>query len=253
MFFSVLISETKSKGEFTMRKVKIMAQAMLDLTRYDAKALSKIKSITSVAAVFLPKDPPEGFMEAYAAISKKAIAAEIAVSDNVCMFNGTNVITKNDLQEGSVIVINGVGILSNIPAEMNISVIANGTLFVSSSAKVNVINANGIAEQIVIPDDAPIKTYTNKLTLNAKAVSYFEQNTVIVCCNKIFIENDVTADMLDQKNLMIISLNRIIAEKKLHSYLAAKAKIIDKMLTPEEYEENEKALYGKKRRKPWKK
>lgn len=56
-------------------KKKIEAVSVLDLRNYTPQALRKISSIQAVSTILLPENPSPAFAEAYADITKGAIAA----------------------------------------------------------------------------------------------------------------------------------------------------------------------------------
>ena len=59
-------------------KKKIEAVSVLDLRNYTPQALRKISSIQAVSTILLPENPSPAFAEAYADITKGAIAQEVS-------------------------------------------------------------------------------------------------------------------------------------------------------------------------------
>lgn len=58
-------------------KKKIEAVSVLELRNYTPQALRKISSIQAVSTILLPENPSPAFAEAYADITKGAIAQEV--------------------------------------------------------------------------------------------------------------------------------------------------------------------------------
>ena len=83
-------------------KKKIEAVSVLDLRNYTPQALRKISSIQAVSTILLPENPSPAFAEAYADITKGAIAQEVfAPMDKVAQYNGLNVLGPT-LPEGAI-------------------------------------------------------------------------------------------------------------------------------------------------------
>ena len=91
-------------------KKKIEAVSVLDLRNYTPQALRKISSIQAVSTILLPENPSPAFAEAYADITKGAIAQEVfAPMDKVAQYNGLNVLGST-LPEGAICLCNGMTI-----------------------------------------------------------------------------------------------------------------------------------------------
>ena len=89
-------------------KKKIEAVSVLDLRNYTPQALRKISSIQAVSTILLPENPSPAFAEAYADITKGAIAQEVfAPMDKVAQYNGLNVLGST-LPEGAICLCNGM-------------------------------------------------------------------------------------------------------------------------------------------------
>ncbi len=87
-------------------KKKIEAVSVLDLRNYTPQALRKISSIQAVSTILLPENPSPAFAEAYADITKGAIAQEVfAPMDKVAQYNGLNVLGST-LPEGAICLCN---------------------------------------------------------------------------------------------------------------------------------------------------
>ena len=228
--------KNKKKEGFCM--ARIINQPMVDLRGFTPEALKKIKSIINVATVLLPEDMPDGFSEAYMQIKKTNIAGEVRVPDSAQFFNGDVTLTRKDVTDNSVIMCNGIAFVRDIPEEMNVRMIVNGTLIKAESAFITVTSINGTKVEV---SDAvkPIKGKAN-LTFDKSFADNIEEKTVLVACGKIYISDDVTEEMLSSKQVRFIAIGKIIARKELHGYINANSDAVGKVLTAEGADNKEK-------------
>lgn len=107
-------------------KKKIEAVSVLDLRNYTPQALRKISSIQAVSTILLPENPSPAFAEAYADITKGAIAQEVfAPMDKVAQYNGLNVLGST-LPEGAICLCNGMTIFRRAAGEKHARVFLSG-------------------------------------------------------------------------------------------------------------------------------
>lgn len=234
------------------KKEKIMAritnQAFIDLRSFSPEALKKIKSITNVALVMLPENPSNEFAEAYAEIKKFNVASETNISGNACIFNGMSVLSKDDIADNSLIVCNGLAVIRDMPKEKNIKVIVNGMLIKSPSAFLEIVKINGTT--YAVDDDAKLVKASSKLIIDKNFINNLSDKTAIINCGKIYIENEVTEEMLKSKGVVFYDIAQIIAKKELHGYIQANGNNVKKICTCEENAEVKDK--GKKRFFRWK-
>jgi len=221
----------------------IINQATIDLRSFTPEALKKIKSITNVHLIMLPENPTPEFTEAYTSIKKTNVMTEINVSGNASVFNGMTTLTKNDLAANSLVVCNGLTVLRDIPAEMNIKVIINGSLVKSSDAFIEALKINGTIYKI--DNDSNIIRPAAEINLDRNFMNNIKVKTVILSCGKAIISNDITEEMLSKKQLKFIAANKIIARKELHGYIQANSEGVGKILTAEEKEKKKKLFRWK--------
>ncbi len=231
----------KNKMKEGKNMARIINQPTVDLRGFTPEALKKIKSITNVASVLLPENMPDGFSEAYMQIKKMNIAGEIRVPDNAQFFNGNITLTRKDVTADSVLLCNGTAFVSDIPEEMNVRMIINGTLIKTESAFVTVSSINGT--KVEISDD--VKTVKGKAELNfdKSFADNIGEKTIIVACGKIHISDEVTEEMLSAKQVKFIAVGKIFARKELHGYLNANSEAVGKILTEEKEKREKKKLF----------
>ncbi|MBQ3137620.1 MAG: hypothetical protein IJB74_09095 [Clostridia bacterium] len=239
MPLSAFVFETMiNKKKEGKNMARIMNQPTVDLRGFTPEALRKIKSITNVATVILPEDMPDGFSEAYMQIKKMNIAGEIRVPDSAQFFNGDVTLTRNDVTNDSVIMCNGMAFVSDIPEDMNVRMIINGTLIKSESAFITVTSINGT--KVEVSDDVkPVKGKA-QLTFDKNFADNIEKKTILVACGKIYISDDVTEEMLSEKQVKFVSVGKIIARRELHGYIQANSDAVGKVLTAEKAKKTEK-------------
>ena len=226
---SIFIAETILKKKEGKDMPNITNQAYVDLRNFTPEALRKIKSITNVHLVLLPENPTPEFSEAYAEIKKTNVVSETAVSGNACIFNGLSTLTKNELTEGSLVVCNGLTIIRDVPKEMNIRLIVNGALLKSPSAFIEPIKINGTSH--IIDDEAKIIKSVSELRIDKNFIDNLTEKTAIVACGKIFINDEVTNEMLQSRGIVFYDVAKIIAREELHGYIQANSNNVASVAT----------------------
>lgn len=234
--FETMINK-KKEGK---NMARIMNQASVDLRSFTPEALKKIESIRNVHLIMLPENPTPEFTEAYTSIKKTNVMTEVNVSGNASIFNGMTVLTKDELAKDSLVVCNGLTVLRDIPAEMNVRIIINGSLIKSPSALVEAMKINGTVYKI--DDDTNIIRPVAEINLDRNFINNLKEKTAIIGCGKIFIDNEVTEEMLSEKQVKFISAGKIFARKELHGYIQVNSESVGKILTAED-EKKKKKLF----------
>lgn len=227
---------------------RIRNQASVDLRNYTPAALKKIKSITNVATIMLPENPSPEFSEAFAGIKKLNVADTICLPDNACIFNGSSVLTKDDVADNSFVICNGLTIVRDMPKEKNLKLIVNGKLIKTASAFIDIVKVNGSTS--TVDTDAKLIYSIDKLTIDKNFINNLSDKTAIVACGIIFIDNEVTEEMLKTKDVAFYCIGQIAAKKELHGYIRANSQEIAKIFTHEEAEKVNRKM--KKRFFRWK-
>ena len=129
-------------------KKKIEAVSVLDLRNYTPQALRKISSIQAVSTILLPENPSPAFAEAYADITKGAIAQEVfAPMDKVAQYNGLNVLGST-LPEGAICLCNGMTIFRRAAGEKHARVFLSGIGIAEQGTGLVIENLNGMFREL---------------------------------------------------------------------------------------------------------
>lgn len=214
-------------------KKKIGNQGMLDIHNYTPQALGEIKSISNVG-VLTVADGGEDYTNALAAIQMKNIGITVSVpfGSEISTINGSAIITNQTAKKDTIYLVNGIAFIFDLDKEMNIGLCTNGTVILQKQSKVNILFTNGEVA-IVDFDSSKLKLFENKVTVDANFVKEAEQGTVLAADNKIIIENDVTADMLREKEIYFISGNKIVCRKELWGYIQNHSHVSNKIVESE--------------------
>lgn len=218
---------------------RITNEAVVDLTQYSAKALSKIKLIENTALILIPENAPSEFYEAFANIKKINIASTIKLpADAVIMqINGTSVITAQEIPENAVVIANGITVLKGFDGYTgNCGFIINGIAAKSKNCAAKLYACNGIS-MMMPDDDFECSMWTNKVTVDEKMLRHLSNNTLIICSNKIFIDESVSEELIEEKNIRFLCSNKIIVPKKIIGCVKARATVGNKITEAEEYVE----------------
>lgn len=215
------------------RRKKLKNLPILDLTSYTPQALRNIKSISNVATL-LVADGDEAYIEALSEIELENIANKISVpyGKNVSTINGSAVLTNQTAKKDGIYLVNGCAVVYDLDEEMNVSLCTNGTVILQKNSKVNLLSTNG-SVAVVDFDSSKLKLFDNKVTVDSNFVKEAEIGTVLAADNKLYICDDVTADMLREKEIYFISGNKIICKKELWGYIQNHSHVSNKIVEAE--------------------
>lgn len=210
-------------------KKKIEALPILDLRNYTPEALRRIDSIEAVATVIIA-DGNDEYIEAFSDITLEAVACVITLPPDkqISSINGSAVLTDSSVKKGTLYLINGFALIYDLSEESDISIITNGTALLKKGSKVNILHANGDVA-ILDFDIENLKFIENKFFVDANFIKEAKADTIVASDNKIYIEDDVTADMLREKRIHFISGNKIICRKELWGYVQNNAHISNRI------------------------
>ncbi len=227
-----MFGKRKNNAEADRRK-KLKNLSMLDLTNYTPQALRNIKSISNVA-MLLVADGDEAYIEAFSEIELENVAHKISVpyGSNVNIINGSAVLTNQTAKKDALYLVNSITVIYDLDEEMNVSICTNGTVILQKNSKVNLLSTNGEVA-VVDFDSSKLKLFDNKVTIDSNFVKEAELGTVLAVDNKIYICDDVTADMLREKEIYFISGNKIICKKELWGYIQNHSHVSNKIEEPE--------------------
>ncbi len=227
-----MFGKGKNNAEADRRK-KLKNLSMLDLTNYTPQALRNIKSISNVAMLCVA-DGDEAYIEALSEIEMENIALKISVpyGKNISIINGSAVLTNQTAKKDAVYLVNGCAVVYDLDEEMNVSLCTNGTAILQKNSQVNLLSTNG-SVAVVDFDSSKLKLFDNKVTVDSNFVKEAEIGTVLAADNKLYICDDVTADMLREKEIYFISGNKIICKKELWGYIQNHSHISNKIVEAE--------------------
>ena len=196
-------------------KKKIEAVSVLDLRNYTPQALRKISSIQAVSTILLPENPSPAFAEAYADITKGAIAQEVyAPMDKVAQYNGLNVLGST-LPEGAICLCNGMTIFRRAAGEKHARVFLSG---------------------IGVADLDHLHQFSAELRAGADLLSRLEDGAVIVVGSSLFFAPDVTPEMITDKYLLFIVGAVAVCPKPLLGTVQANSIVGNMVMDEEAYE-----------------
>ena len=182
-------------------KKKIEAVSVLDLRNYTPQALRKISSIQAVSTILLPENPSPAFAEAYADITKGAIAQEVfAPMDKVAQYNGLNVLGST-LPEGAICLCNGMTIFRELDRDLD-----------------------------------HLHQFSAELRAGADLLSRLEDGAVIVVGSSLFFAPDVTPEMITDKHLLFIVGAVAVCPKPLLGTVQANSIVGNMVMDEEAYE-----------------
>ena len=203
--------------------------AILDLRHITVEAAKQIEKITQVAMLILPKDGSAELLEAIAAIPTEEVAYTISLlqDEELTAVNGTIQIDDSFFKpDGKTFLLcNGVCVVGDLSPETKGKLFINGILLGKKNVSQNMAGLtiealNGVK---LFLDYEEYKVFPNQLDLDAAAVRYLSPKTALVAGNQILIANDVTAEMLEEKQVMLICGNQITCHQELAPYIRMKA------------------------------
>jgi len=194
----------------------------------DPEAIRQIEEIRDVAELILPSDASDEVMSAFAAIPKEDIADIFYLSSKaeISKINGCGPISAAPGTE-HIITVNGMALVRDVADDATVTLKVNGVCLIDEKLKShpNIVLKSINGHVIYCNQDIEPKFYPNKVTLDADTIQYFNKGQCIVVGNNLVFENDVSVELLQEKELMIIVGNKLIAPAHLVGYLNATATI----------------------------
>ncbi len=216
-------------------KKKIEAVSVLDLRNYTPQALRKISSIQAVSTILLPEDPSPEFAEAYADISKEAVAQEVfAPMDKVAQYNGLNVLGAA-LPEGAICLCNGMTVFRRAAGEKHARVFLSGMGVAEQGTGLVIENLNGMFRELDRDLDH-LYQFSADLRAGADLLSRLEDGAVIVVGSSLLFEPDVTPEMITDKHRLFIVGAVAVCPKPLLGTVQANSMVGNMVMDEEAYE-----------------
>jgi hypothetical protein len=208
---------------------KISDMVICDL-RYisSVEQAQAIEKISDIVMLILPKDAPVEVMSAIAAIPKNDIVTEICVSRDakISTINGSTEINDayfSNTHE-SLLVINGMGIITRIKNPCSGTVILNGMMIINENLKdmlnLDFATVNG---HIIYAKFDEYKFYGNDFIIDADFLKYVKRNTALIAGNNLNIADDVTVEMLQESGIQPIAGNNVTCRRKIAGYVKSVA------------------------------
>lgn len=195
-----------------------------DLRGIGPEAIKGIDEIRNIAILIIPKDADEELTGLIAAIPKTNIAAIVPASKDtlITTMNGPTILTNSDLSSSQekLIIVNGVAVISKLTMETNASLVINGALVLHESLKsfssLNILICNGLKTYLDFDD---CKLFSREVTIDAEFISYLQPNTMVIADRSITLEENITVQMLKEKNVRLVAGRSIHCPKALESYI----------------------------------
>lgn len=190
----------------------------------------EIEAIFDIAMLILPKNASPEVMSAIAGIEKYDIVNTVYLDcdTEITTINGTAVINNNSVSANQehCFVVNGMVFVESLPENGKIRLIANGGVVIKKSLKEsNTIIFDSVNGSIQYLDFEDYKTFPNILELDIETISYIKENTLIFVGNQLIFKNEVTVDVIRDKNIQFFVGNEIHCPKHLAPYLKMNATV----------------------------
>lgn len=206
------------------RKQVISARSVLDLRDYTPEALNGIKSINAVATLILPENPTPEFIDAFSKIHLDAVGSQfnVAKGRKIVKINGIKFSSDISLPDNCFAIMNGIIILCSAIKGENIEYALNGIVLkkkgIQNEGKC--VSENGIVYELDFDEDK-IKFFSNEIDVDASFIENLETGTLVAAGNSIVISEDVTEEILMNKNIKFFAGNTIKCNKEILGYVKA--------------------------------
>lgn len=198
----------------------------------DPEAIRQIERIHDVATLILPSDAPKDVMSAFSAIPKDDIASILyfPAQAKLNMINGCSDLAFTP-EPNQYFIVNGMALIREMPETASATLYVNGLCLINRRLKdhpgLHLAEVNGAVTYCDLKEEP--KLFSNKFTLDADTLRYLKKGQAIVVGNQLTIEQDVTVEMLLEKELTIIVGNKLLAPQHLLGYLKATATVMNQI------------------------
>ena len=167
----------------------------------DAEAISEIESIFDVALLVLPKEASPEVQSALAKIERYDVAVTVYLNDadEVKVCNGITEVTAESFagENETVLLVNGVVVVYNIPEKVNGSMLVNGIVVCQKSAVLPKMRA--VNSVVTHADFERCKSFSQGLEVDRELLKQMEPRTLLLCGDNLTLAEDVTVDLLREK------------------------------------------------------
>lgn len=215
-------------------KQSIEAQTVVDLRDYTPQALSNIKSIKAVALLVLPENPSGEFIEAFSKIKLEAIGFKLnlPIEKKIAMFNGVTSLSNIKLTDNTVGIFNGIVIVGNMIENQNAQYIINGIVLKKLGLHNNgqCLMENGLIFEMDF-DENKVKLFSNKIDIDASFIRNVQDGMLIATGDTITFSNDVTEEIIVEKNVQFFAGNKIKCNKNIKGCVQARSCVGNKIVS----------------------
>lgn len=216
------------------KKQAIHAQAVVDLRDYTPQALSNIKVIEAVALLILPENPTPEFVETFSKIQLDAVALTLNLSNDkkIAMFNGVTSLSSISLADNTVGVFNGIVIMGHAIENENVQYIVNGIILKKIGLQHNgkCLMENGLIFEMDF-DENKVKLFTNKIDIDSSFIRNVEEGTLIASGDTITLLEDITEEIIIEKNIQFFAGNMIKCGKSIKGCVQARSCVGNKIIS----------------------
>lgn len=216
------------------KKQIIEAQSVVDLRDYTPQALNNIKSINAVALLILPENPVNEFIEAFSKIKLDAVGFTLNLPNDkkVAMFNGVTSLSSVKLADNTVGVFNGIVIIGQMIENENSQYIVNGIVLKKLGLQNNgqCLMENGLIFEMDF-DENKVKLFSNKIDIDASFIRNVQDGTLVAAGDTITFNNDVTEEIIVEKNLQFFAGNKIKCNKNVKGCIQARSCVGNKIVS----------------------
>ncbi len=237
------VDYSKLEEEISMnekREIKYHDMNILDLRDIKSvEVLQNIRRINDICLLVLPKDAPPEIRSAIMAIPQNDIIKTIYLKDGedipyqILRANGVYVM-KTLPQKNLIIKANGICMISDLSGlkeDISITLKANGICLLHTNLQSMSNFSPSINGITFYKDFDPERVkINNEMEIEAATLSYLPENTFLIVGNLLTFAEDVTPEMLMEKNIQILAGNDIAAPKHLIPYLSATATVGNKIV-----------------------
>lgn len=217
---------------FFKKKQSIHAQSVVDLRDYTPQALNNIKVIEAVALLILPENPSDEFIEAFSKIKLDAVGFKLNLASDkkIAMFNGVTSLSNVKLADNTVGVFNGIIVVGKMIE--NAQYIANGIVLKKIGLQNNgqCLMENGLIFEMDF-DENKVKLFSNKIDVDASFIRNVQDGTLIAAGDTIIFNNDVTEEIIVEKNIQFFAGNKIKCSKTIKGCVQARSCVGNKIVT----------------------
>lgn len=216
------------------KKQAIHAQAVVDLRDYTSQALNNIKVIEAVSLLILPENPSSEFIEAFSKIKLDAVGFKLNLPSDkkIAMFNGVTSLSSIKLADDTVGVFNGIVIIGQMLENENAQYIVNGIALKKIGLQNNgqCLMENGIFFEMDF-DENKVKLFTNKIEIDSSFIRNVEEGTLIASGDTITLLEDITEEIIIEKNIQFFAGNMIKCDKSIKGCVQARSCVGNKIVS----------------------